>query len=200
MKEKLYDFLLALMRPIYGFLFRRKVFGLENVPETGGFVVCANHLHARDPFFVESAMPKGRRLYALAKKELFSFKPLAKFLTALGAIPVDRGNADLSAMRSAFKVLKEGYGLMIFPQGTRSPENARLPFLTGTSMIALRAGVKVIPAFIDGPYRLFGGVRLSFGAPVDFSDLGTRIDSGVLEAATRRIEDAVWSLQKCTEN
>ena len=200
MKVKLYDFVLTVLRPIYSFFFRRKVFGLENVPTDGGFILCANHLHARDPFFIASALPKGRRLHTLAKKEIFSTALVARFVTALGGIPVDRGNADLSAMRSAFRVLKEGGALMIFPQGTRSRDNSRMPFLTGTSMIALRAGVKVIPGFIEGRYRLFGGTCLRFGAPVDFSDFGSRINSDILEAATRRIEDAVWNLQKCAKN
>ena len=163
-------------------------------------MLCANHIAARDPLFIASAVPSARILHFLAKKELFESKPLAKILTALGSIPVDRGNADLAAMRSAFKTVKDGFGLMIFPQGTRSRDNSRMPFLTGASMIALRAGVPVIPAYISGPYRLFRRVELHFGKAIDFSDLSARLDAKVMEAATRRIEDSVWVFQECAKN
>lgn len=196
MKEKLYDIVRAVVRPIYGFLFGRRVFGVENLPQSGGFVLCANHLHARDPFYIAAALPKNRRLFSLAKKELFANKIVGGFLSDIGAIPIDRGNADLSAMRTAFKVVREGNGLIVFPQGTRSRDNSPTPFLTGASMIALRCGVSVIPAYIGGPYRLFVKTDIFLGKPLDFSDLGTRIDANVMTAATRRIEDAVWNLKK----
>lgn len=200
MNERLYRFAWTLVRPVYALLFGRKVFGLENLPKEGGFVLCANHIAARDPLFIASALPKTRLMNFLAKKELFRSKPLSRVLTALGAIPVDRGNADLSAMRRAFKTVKDGFGLMIFPQGTRSRDNSRMPFLTGASMIALRAGVPVIPAYISGPYRPFRRVDLHFGKAIDFSDFSARLDAEVMETATRRIEDAVWAFQKCAEN
>lgn len=200
MHEKFYRFAWHLVHPLYSVLFRRRIFGLENLPETGGFILCANHISARDPLFIASAIPKERQMFFLAKKELFSFKPLAGLLKILGAIPVDRGSADLSAMRASFKVVRDGYGLMIFPQGTRSRDNSRMPFLTGASMIALRAGVPVIPAYIDGPYRLLRRTDLRFGKPIDFSDIGARMDSAALETATRRIEDAVWSFRELSEN
>lgn len=195
MNERLYRFAWTLVRPLYTLLFGRKVFGLENLPKEGGFVLCANHIAARDPLFIASALPKTRLMNFLAKKELFASATLSKILTALGAIPVNRGNADLAAMRSVFKTVKDGFGLMIFPQGTRSRDNSRMPFLTGASMIALRAGVPVIPAYISGPYRLFRRVDLHFGKAIDFSDFSARLDAGVMEAATQRIEDAVWAFQ-----
>ena len=200
MHEKIYRIAWSLVRPVYSVLFCRRIFGLEHLPETGGFILCANHISARDPLFIASAVPKDRQLTFLAKKELFASAPLAKVLHLVGAIPVDRGKADLAAMRSAFKAVKDGFGLMIFPQGTRSRDNSRMPFLTGASMIALRAGVPVIPAYISGPYRLLRRTDVRFGAPLDFSDLGSRVDAAMMEAATRRIEDAVWNLRDSTEN
>ncbi len=86
--------------------------------------------------------------------------------------------------------------MAIFPQGTRVKNNARTPMLEGVSMIALRAGVPVIPSYIGGPYRPFRRTQVSFGKPVDLSDFSRKMDSPTLVAATRRIEDAVWSLKK----
>ena len=68
--------------------------------------------------------------------------------------------------------------------------------LAGVSMIALRSGAPVIPAYIGGPYRPFRKTQLSFGRPVSFDGLDRRVDSGTLKAATERIEDAVWGLKQ----
>ena len=67
-------------------------------------------------------------------------------------------------------------------------------------MIALRAGAKVVPAYIDGPYRLFRRTRVFFGAPVGLDDLGRRFDRPTIDAATARIEEAIWALQPRAES
>ena len=196
MGKKFYSFCWTLLRPAYDLLFPRKVEGLENLPEQGGFILCINHISARDPLFISTRIPKARRMFFLSKKELFDNRLLRPYVKGLGGIPVDRGHADIAAVRSALKVLKEGYGLGIFPQGTRSRDNTPTPMLNGASLIALRGGVPVIPAYIDGPYRLFRRADIRFGKPLDFSDFGRRCDSETLCRATERIADAIWGLRK----
>lgn len=195
MERKLYKLLWVICRPAFDLLYPRKVTGVENVPTEGGFVLCINHCSALDPLFVASRLSINQRMMFLGKKELHDNRILRPFLKWLGLIPVDRGHADLNAVRTCMQVLKEGAGLMIFPQGTRSRDNTPTPMLPGASMIALRGGVPVIPAYIDGPYRLFHRVDVRFGAPLDFSDLGRRCDQATLENATARIELAVWALK-----
>lgn len=195
MGNKFYNFCWTILRPAYNVLFPRKVTGLEHLPPEGGFVLCINHISARDPLFVSTCIPRKRRMYFLGKKELFDNKFLRPFVTWLGGIPVDRGHADLSAVRTSLKLLKDGYGLGIFPQGTRSPDNTPTPMLNGASMIALRGGVPVVPAYIDGPYRLFHRTDVRFGAPLDLSDFGRRCDSDTLSQVTQRIERNIWGLR-----
>ena len=72
--------------------------------------------------------------------------------------------------------------------------------LPGAAMIALRGGVPVIPAYIDGPYRLFHRVDIHFGAPLDLSDFGRRCDHDTLVAATDRIAGAIWALRDCAKS
>ncbi len=194
MGKRFYGFLFGFMKPLYNLFLPADVSGLENVPETGGFILCANHLSARDAFYVAHCCPK-RRLHYMAKIELFRFKPVGWFLRKLDAFPVDRGNNDLNAVRTALKLTADGHGLGIFPQGTRSRDNSRTPMLGGVSLIALRAKVPVIPCYIGGPYRIFRRTPVRFGKPVDFTDLGRRFDAETMKAATARIEDAVWSLK-----
>ena len=92
-------------------------------------------------------------------------------------------------------VTSDGHALGIFPQGTRSRDNTPTPMHTGVALIALRAGKPVIPVYIGGPYRLFRRIPVRVGKPVDLSDLGRRFDGETLNAATRRIEQAVWSMK-----
>lgn len=195
MERKFYKLVWVVCRPVFDLIYPRKVEGLENIPAEGGFVLCLNHCSALDPLFVASRLPIGRRMMFMGKKELHDNRFLRPFLKWLGLIPIDRGHADINAVRSCMQVLKEGAGLVIFPQGTRSRDNTPTPMLSGASMIALRGGVPVIPAYIDGPYRLFRHVDLRFGAPIDFSDFGRRCDQATLTQATERIEHAIWGLR-----
>ncbi len=191
----LYNMVKGILTPVYAALFPHRVIGIENLPAQGGFVMCINHVHARDPFFVTTVIPFGRKIFFMAKKELFKNRIVGGVIRALGAFPVDRGHADLSSVRTSMQIVKNGDGLVIFPQGTRSRNNAPTPFLPGASMIALRGSVPVIPCYIDGPYRLFHRTDVRFGAPIDLSDHGMRCDQATLEAATKQIECAVWSLR-----
>ena len=195
MNKKFYNFLCGFLRVVYNVLFPARVDGLENLPRKGAYILCCNHISNRDPFYLAlRCLP--RYLHFMGKAELFKWKPLARFCTALGAFPVDRGHSDLNAVRTSLSLLKEGHVLALFPQGTRSKDNSRTPMLSGVSMIALRSGVPVIPAYIGGPYRPFRRTQLSFGKPVSFDELGHRVDSDTLKAATARIENAVWSLKQ----
>ena len=193
MAEKMYDFFVGLVRPIYSLLYPVQVEGAENVPAEGGCLLCANHLSNRDPIYIAIRAP--RRIHFMAKIELFRFKPLGAAIRGLLAFPVDRGHNDLNAVRTAMKIMNDGHVLGVFPQGTRSKDNSRLPMLNGVSMIALRAQKPVIPVYIGGPYKLFRRTPLRFGKPVDLSDFGRRMDGETLTAATRRIEEAVWSME-----
>lgn len=194
MNKKFYRFMCCLMGLYYALVYPMKVEGLENIPAEGGFIMCCNHISARDPFYL--AIPvKNRYFHFMAKLELFKFKPMAAFVRALGGFPVDRGHNDLNAVRTALKLVADGHALALFPQGTRSRDNSRTPMLAGVSMIALRSKAPVIPAYIDGPYRPFHRIRVCFGKPVSFEGLGPRVDGEAMSAATKRIEDAVWGLK-----
>jgi 1-acyl-sn-glycerol-3-phosphate acyltransferase len=195
MGRKFYRLVHTVFKPVFGVCYLKKATGLENLPEDGAFVLCANHLSALDPICISARLPGKLDLAFLAKKELFQNKFLKILIDALGAIPVDRGSADIAAIRASMQALKDGKCLLIFPQGTRSKDNTPTPMLSGASMIALRGGVPVIPCYIDGPYKLFRPIEIRFGKPIDFSDFGRKCDAATLEEATRRIEAAIWGMK-----
>ncbi|MBQ3574409.1 MAG: 1-acyl-sn-glycerol-3-phosphate acyltransferase [Clostridia bacterium] len=201
MGNGLYNVVWFLCRGFFDIVYPSRVTGMENLPAEGGFILCLNHCSGFDPLYISAQMPRKRNMHFLAKKELFSNKLLAAIIRGIGGIPIDRGNADLNAVRTSLQLVKEGKGLGIFPQGTRSRDNTPTPMLPGASMIALRAGVPVIPAYIDGPYKPFRRMKMMISAPLDFSDFGRRCDRDTMQAATDRIASAIWNMQaECRKN
>ena len=93
-------------------------------------------------------------------------------------------------------VLRDGNTLGIFPEGHRYVDGEMHEFGNGLALIALRSGAPVVPAYIQGSYRLFRRVTVTVGAPVALDDLGRRCDSRTLSAATERIQNAMRALRE----
>ncbi len=174
-----YKFALSLVRGFCNLIFRIKVEGLENVPLDESFVVCANHKSNFDALMIGISMPV--EFNFMAKEEVFKFKPFGKLLKALHAFPVKRGKGDIGAIKSSMKVLNDGGHLVIFPEGTRSPKGYMAKGKGGAVLIALKAGVNIIPVGIEGSYKLFSKMTVRIGKPLDLSEnKGQKIDSELI--------------------
>lgn len=182
------------LRTYYGIVYPIRFIDYDHIPAEGPFILCSNHIAARDPLILILRIK--RRMKFMAKKELFNNKLVGAVLAEGGAFPVDRGRADLSAVRESLRVLKSGDGLGIFPQGTRSQTNEHTQMHGGAALIAQRTGAPVIPAFIDGPYRPFHRTNIYLGTPVELSEFGTKSDSATISSVTDRIDGAIWALDK----
>jgi len=169
-----------------------KVIGKEYVPAEGKVIICANHQSLQDPLLLATYLK--RRLHFMAQKELFKNKLFGKFLGALGAFPVARGENDLSAIRTSFKLLAEDKALGIFPEGTRFHDGEMHALQNGVAMLALRGKSPVVPAYIEGDYRLFRKMKLIVGEPVDLSDLGGKCDQETIAVVSARIREKMISL------
>ena len=86
-------------------------------------------------------------------------------------ISVDRGHADMEAMRACMKTVRGGGILAVFPEGTRKCEGVMEHIESGVSLIALRAGVPLIPVYVRGKYAFFHRVRVYVGEPIPLDDL-----------------------------
>lgn len=161
----LYDIARAILRPLFGTIWRMQVTGIENVPASGPLIIACNHRSYLDPPALGTASP--RRVRYMAKKELFDLPVLGPVIKAVGAYPVDRKGSAMTAIRRSVEVLQQGGCIGIFPEGTRNlsgQEEAR----QGVALLANLGGAQVVPACVvgtDGAKRL-RQIKVAFGKPL----------------------------------
>ena len=121
------------------------VSGKYAVPKKGAFILTANHVSNLDPIVLGSACP--RKLYFIAKRELFKNSIFSSFFNAIQVVPLEREKPDFRLMRRALKILKEK-PLLIFPQGSRTKDYNN--FKSGAGFLYKKSLVPVIAAKISG--------------------------------------------------
>ena len=156
-------------------IFPIKVVNPENIPTEGGCLVCANHTSMLDVLILSAGLK--RQIRYMAKKEVMTVPVLGKFLSALGAYPVDRGGADVSSIKRTISFLEEGEMVGIFPQGTRHPgvDPATTPIKGGVGMITWHTKATVLPVCIATKHnrvRPFCRTQLIVGKPIPFEKFG----------------------------
>lgn len=146
-------------------LLRIQVAGLEHVPATGPVLLVANHSGFLDGPVLFAAAPREGRF--LVKSELYR-GPLARALSWLDQVPVNRGRADRTALRAARSALEQGRLVAVFPEGTRgSGDVSRVHH--GVGWLVAHAQVPVLPVALFGTLRSERkqtGLRVVFGAPI----------------------------------
>ncbi|HPE15779.1 MAG TPA: lysophospholipid acyltransferase family protein [Oscillospiraceae bacterium] len=179
----------AIVGNLFRLLYPMHFIGRENIPASP-FLICANHSAFSDPFFVAVGFTPRRDLRFMAKTELMELPVLGPILHWLGVFGVERGKSDLSAVKTALRCLKNGENVAIFPQGTRYKTKAQ----SGAALLALRAGVPVVPVFVPVNKRFFRRNTVVIGAayrPQAPEGLG-RAEG--YQAAADEIMSRVWAL------
>lgn len=98
--------------------------GLENLPRNGALLI-ANHSSNWDPILLATALPRDYRLRVMAKEELFRYPVVSWLIRVGGAFPVNRGGADIQAVKTAMQSIRDGQNLLILPGGNRDPGRHR---------------------------------------------------------------------------
>ncbi len=181
----------VLFYPIFRVIFHRiKVYGLENIPD-GGVLICANHSHYSDPFILAYGIGCKKRMYYMAKKELFKIPVVGWFIKLVGAFPVDRNNSDITSIKTAIRHLKDGDKVIIFPEGHRVEAGDAVAAKGGAIMIASRTGVPIVPVYMPRKRPLFSTVRVYVGqayqVPADRKTLNAKTYSIYAEELGEKI-------------
>lgn len=181
--------------------FRLRVEGRENEPGEGPVLAVCNHASAADPPIAGVALR--RRARYMAKQELLRVPVLGPLLRHLGVFPVRRGEPDRRSIRTALEALSEGQLVLMFPEGTRSPDGRLMAAEPGAALLALRAGARVLPMAVIGthvampkgfwlPRRRQVVVRI--GEPIEVPKHEGRIGRLELESWGRRFMMAIAGL------
>ena len=166
-KDKMYFY--RILKPFLGLLFRLyyhpQIIGKENIPKDGAVLIVGNHKHLYDQCL--AILATKRPIHYLAKKEYFDGK-MAWFFKMAGCIPVDRSKKDSKATQLALDVLKQGFVLGLFPEGTRNRTNEfLLPFKFGAVSMAKKTNAKIVPFGLTGDYRFRSkNLMIRFGEPI----------------------------------
>ncbi|MEA2101220.1 MAG: lysophospholipid acyltransferase family protein [Thermodesulfobacteriota bacterium] len=196
-----------IFRPVFKYLLRIQIKGLENVPEKGPAIIMANHTSFLDSLML-GIFPK-RHIWYMGKNSQFSGWFFPWFLRIARAFPVRRYLHDPQAIRNAIRIVEQGHILGVFPEGERSWDNHMLPFKQGTMRLVLALGLPVIPVGISGGYDLMPRwtsrikptpVRINIGAPVLFEHIPLSMQTqGDIDRVGSRLRAKIISLQETNQ-
>lgn len=141
----------------------------------GPVILAANHESYLDPPLIGMLFPGMMRF--IAWDGLFRIPVFASLIRALGAVPVSQENKNSAAslLRDVMEFIKNGYSVLIFPEGERSPDGNLMPFEGGVALISLKTGAPIVPVWLDGTFEAYPSskkiprprrVAVTFGEPI----------------------------------
>lgn len=159
--NKMYSFLYPILRTFLKIFHPWEYSGVENFPE-GGAVICGNHTALGDPIYVVCSLKRTQQTHVMAKAEIMKWPVVGFILKKAGVFGVRRGKSDVTAIKEAMRVLRNGEKVLLFPEGTRVKEGQSVEAHTGAAMLATRTGVPILPVYIS-PRKKGEKVKLVFG-------------------------------------
>jgi 1-acyl-sn-glycerol-3-phosphate acyltransferase len=148
-----YSIVRAIAWIILKIFWRMEIRGIENLPESGGLIITSNHVSYLDPAVLVASL--NRKIYFIAKKEVFKNTFISFLLKNMNAFSVDRDNVDMFAFKKAMNILREEKVLGIFPEGTRSSNGELQELKMGALKIAMKTGVPILPVGINGTHKIY---------------------------------------------
>jgi 1-acyl-sn-glycerol-3-phosphate acyltransferase len=195
----IYILLNNLFRVLFLFYFRFRVWGSNRYPRSGAALICSNHQSHLDPILIANSC--GSRYFSfVARESLFRVRYFGALLRILGAFPIDR-ERGLGGIKLTLQRLKRGDPVIIFPEGTRTPDGKLQPFKQGFCAIARRSKVPIVPVAINGAFEAWPklqwvprstAVRLIVGNPIEYEEFKGLGD----EELAQLVQDAVEQLQQ----
>lgn len=179
----LYSSIICIVKTFFKIFYRHKVYGVEHYPE-GSALVAPNHISFFDPPIVAISCPG--EIHFLARQSLFK-SYFGKLISALNAHPVKKNATNLQVMKDVCSLLKEGYKVLMFPEGTRSKDNKLREIKPGIGLLLSKSESVIVPTYIHGTFdvwsrarktpKLWGKTAVVFGSPIrweDYADMDRR--------------------------
>ncbi|MSU41170.1 MAG: 1-acyl-sn-glycerol-3-phosphate acyltransferase [Pedosphaera sp.] len=155
----------------------RTIYHVERVPKSGPAILAANHVSLIDPPLVGTATR--RVLHYLARESAFTNPIAGAILRSWNCVPLDRDGGSARGLKTILEHLRNGQAIMMFPEGTRSPDGKIQSARPGIGLAIVKSGAPVIPIRVFGTFELFGRkhllprpgcVAVKFGKALDFAD------------------------------
>ena len=189
----MYRFLVSIVSVLVKLIYRVKINGIENLKDDQPIIISANHIHIFDPVILATLTK--RQIFFLSKKELFEKKLFAKFFGKLGVIPIDRDNTDIKAIKSCFRVIRDGNILGIFPEGTRVKTVDINNMKKGVALIALKNKVNILPIHIEGTYRIFSKITVEIYPMIEINNFENMEDSEAIDKLTEELFNQIYQVK-----
>ena len=134
----------------------------EHLIEEGPALICANHVSFFDPPLVSISFQK--EIHFLARHTLYSNAGARWIFPRLNVTPIDQDRASMAGLKTAIRMLKEGHRVLIFPEGSRSPDGTLLRAAGGAGLVVAKARVPVVPIRLFGAWEAlpYGAARPQF--------------------------------------
>ncbi len=172
--------------------------GLKNIDTERAYIYAPNHQSWFDIFALSAKLPVQFRW--LAKEELFRIPVLGAAMSAIGYIPIDRGDRRKAFMRmnEAAEKIQRGTSIVIFPEGTRSSTGVLQDFKKGGFILAIKSQQPIVPVSISGSHRILqkgdwkinpGRIHVRIAAPIETKSLTSRDRDALSDAVREAIEE-----------
>jgi 1-acyl-sn-glycerol-3-phosphate acyltransferase len=198
-----YWFFKNLAKLLAKIFFRFRVIHPERLPQSGGLILAANHQSYFDPPLV--GICSKRAVHYLARKTLMEWPFFGPLFPDMNVIPVDRDGNDMSALKTVIRKIKEGEGVVLFPEGTRSRDGNLQPGQAGVGLVIAKTLAPVVPVRIFGSYEAFPRgskgvkllpIRVVIGEPIHFTKEDVaNADRDTYRQLSQRVMDAIARLE-----
>ncbi len=190
-------------RAVFAIYFRWRVLNPEHVPQTGAVILAANHASYIDPPLAGAGLH--RPINYLARESLFRFFGVGALLRSWNSVPVDREGGGARGLKNILERLLAGGGIILFPEGTRSPDGKLQPARSGIGLVVAKSDAPVVPVRIFGSHEAWGRnqtfprpkkVAVKYGAPMQFEKLRAEsksCDKARLKQIYQQIADEIMA-------
>lgn len=168
----------SVFRLMYRCYFRWRVFHPERVPLSGPVILASNHASFLDPPLVGAGLE--RDINYLARDTLFRYPGMGALLRSWNSVPVDRDGGGAAGLRAILDRLLAGGAIILFPEGTRSPDGTLQRGRSGIGLTVIKSTALVVPVRVFGTYDAYGRhmklplprrVAVKYGRPMGFEAL-----------------------------